>query len=168
MQKLLQQFTDFRLTQSNWTNNYDLPSREVFVFKYRRWLVDFQKSMKSLPQTEIKVYHKFIGDYYIRTAIIPKDTFLIGATHTMPMVDTVLYGDITIMIDGQHVRMKPGDRFASLAGSKKAGATHEDTAYSNIYLTKERDIKQIEADTLLTEEEEESYINTELKYLGVV
>lgn len=165
MQAQLPQFTDFPPPVLSLRNNQTLLSNQVFVFKYRRWLLNLQNKLKDEPQIKIKLYHKFFDDYYIRTAIIPEDTFLIGKTHAMSMLDTVLYGDITIMIDGQHIRMKPGDRFISQPGSKKAGYAHTKTAFTNVYQTKERDIKQIESETILTDEEEESYINTELKYL---
>jgi len=94
--------------------------------------------------TELPLEHQFANGMYIRRLFIPKGSLIVGKIHRHECVNIVEKGDISVLTETGHRRIKAGFTIVSPPGIQKVGYAHEDTVFTNIFRTDETDIIKIE------------------------
>lgn len=108
-----------------------------------------QKLVQALAKaegyfTELPLEHQFANGMYIRRLFIPKGSLIAGKIHRHECVNIVEKGDISVLTETGHQRIKAGFTIVSPPGMQKVGYAHEDTVFTNIFRTDETDISKIE------------------------
>lgn len=99
---------------------------------------------EHLAKIEIPVEHHFSKDVYAREIKIPKGSFVIGKIHKFQNLNILSKGEISILsIDGVQ-RVKAPFTVVSSPGVKRVAYAHEDTVWTTIHGTAERDVEKIE------------------------
>jgi len=115
--------------------------------------------MLDMPQIDVPVVHHFGPDVYMREAIMPEGSFIIGHEHTTEHYNIVLTGRASVLVDGVIHEMKAPCIIKSKANVRKIGYIHETMRWLTIHPTKLTDIKELE-DTLIVKSE--SFKNHEM------
>ncbi len=100
--------------------------------------------MRELPQLELITEHFFSPGIYTRILHIPKGCVLTGKIHKEPILNIMIKGEISVLLDGEVKRIKAPYICVSPAGSKKIGYAHEDTIWIGCHGTDDFDIVKIE------------------------
>ncbi len=100
--------------------------------------------LKYGEKVEIAVKNYFVPGVYIREIFMPKGTVLTGKIHKYPQFHVITNGDLSILIDGEMVRLKAPMNIMSPAGAKRLAIANEDTTWLMVHGTYETDIKTIE------------------------
>lgn len=95
-------------------------------------------------QVDIPLKHYFSKGVYAREIIIPAGALLIGKIHKHENLNIVSKGCISVIsIDGIKTIRAPAT-FVSSPGVKRVGYAHEDTVWTCIHGTDEKDLEKIE------------------------
>lgn len=113
----------------------------------REFIATVETAMHAAP-TDRKVdpplNHHFSKDVYAREMFIPAGCLVVGKIHKHENLNIMSKGDITVIsIDGVK-RIKAPATFVSSPGVKRIGFAHEDTIWTTIHGTPERDLEKIE------------------------
>lgn len=117
-----------------------------------------QDFCKKQEQIEMPVVHEFAPGVYIRTIFMPAGTFVMGKSHKTEHFNIIETGKCKLMMDGEMSIIEAPDRFVSKAGVKKILYIIEDMTWSTVHVTNETDLEKLEAEHVLTEEEEKGMI----------
>lgn len=122
--------------------NPTAPADEV-----RQKITEIGLAMLALDdgQMEPPVEHEFMDGVYIRRMFIPKGTLLVGKIHRQECLNVVEQGDIAILTETGAKRVKAGFTLVSPAGIQKVGYANEDTVFTNVFRTDEKDVSKLEA-----------------------
>ena len=112
----------------------------------RNWITRLKDALLALPtgKIEMPVEHIFARGMYVRKLFIPKGTLLVGKIHKQECVNIVSKGDISVLTESGSMRIQAGFHIVSPAGIQKVGFAHEDTIFTNVFLTDETDEAKIE------------------------
>lgn len=103
--------------------------------------------------------HYFIDGVYARELFIPKGTVIISKLHKLDRICIISKGDVTFTTEAGTQRVKGPYTAVFPSGSHLALYTHEDTLWTAIFRTDEKDINVIEdVITVANHEEYEEYI----------
>jgi hypothetical protein len=118
----------------------------------RQSIVKLEKAMAELSEAQIKIAttHRWINGIYAREVFIPKGTLLVGRIHKHPCISIMNKGEKTTITEDGAIRVKAPFATISKAGVKRVGIAHEDTIWTTIHATNERDLKKLE-DELFTD-----------------
>ena len=95
-------------------------------------------------QTPCSIIHRFGPGIYIREAIYPPNTLIVGMEHTSEHYNILLKGSIRVINgEGQAAQLNAPFMFVAPPGSK-VGYTLTEVVWQNIYATEERDIEKLE------------------------
>ncbi len=113
----------------------------------RQKITDLGLAMLALDdgKTEPPVEHEFMDGIYIRRMFIPKGTLLVGKIHRLECLNVVERGDIAILTETGAKRVKAGFTLVSPAGIQKVGYANEDTVFTNVFRTDEKDVSKLES-----------------------
>jgi hypothetical protein len=103
-------------------------------------LDELEQDMIELEQESVEIIHRFAPGIYIREALFKAGTIVIGHKHTVPHLNVMLTGRVTLASGGQ---LTAPVTFVGGLG-RKCGVFHEDTVWQNIYATDEQDIGTLE------------------------
>lgn len=120
----------------------------------RARVVEIEKIMLDLPQLDLKVVHHFSNGVYARELHIPKGTTLTGAIHKFENLNIMSMGDMTIVTEEGPVRVQAPFTVVSPPGTKRIAYAHEDTIWTTIFGTDEKDPEKI-VDTFTTTSDQE-------------
>lgn len=127
-----------------------------------------EEVIKAETQLELKTEHFFSPGIYTRILHIPKGCLLTGKIHKEPILNIMIKGDISVLIDGVVKRIIAPFVIVSPAGSKKIGYAHEDTIWMGCHGTDEIDVHKIEERFIAQDEKEWLEYVGEAKMLGTV
>lgn len=113
-----------------------------------------EEMMKAETLLELKTEHFFSPGIYTRILHIPKGCLLTGKIHKEPILNIMIKGDISVLIDGEVKRIVAPFIIVSPAGSKKIGYAHEDTIWMGCHGTDEMDVHKIEERFIAQDEKE--------------
>lgn len=115
-------------------------------FLIREKIERFEKAITALSNLhlQLKTTHRFSKGLYAREIFIPKGTVLIGKIHRHSDITICNSGHITILTENGAKRIKPPFTSISAVGIKRVGFAHEDTVWTNIHATNERDLDRLE------------------------
>ena len=102
-----------------------------------------EREIARLPQVDIPPQHDVSGGIYARTGFIPAGTTFTGAIHTKDHIN-VIFGDVSVLGDGETIRLTGYHVITTKAGSKRVAHTHADTYWTTLIATELQDISEIE------------------------
>jgi hypothetical protein len=95
-------------------------------------------------QIDVPIKHHFSKDVYAREMIVPKGSLIIGKIHKYANLNILSSGEVSILsIDGV-VRVKAPFTIVASPGSKRLFFAHEDSVWTTIHGTAEKDVDKIE------------------------
>lgn len=122
------------------------PASDVAVatFPTREKIMELESAMRQYDQLEIPVTHHFSEGLYAREILIPAGTILTGKVHKTEHLNIVSKGDITVWTEDGMKRVQAPFTMVSRPGTKRVGYAHEDTVWTTIHATNERDLVALE------------------------
>ena len=107
------------------------------------------KELSTIPQVECPLKHYFAPHVYVREIFMPAGSIVIGKIHKTEHFNIIQKGKVTLVKeDGTHETMEAPLTFISKAGVQKALYIHEDTVWSTIHITENRDLESLEAELI--------------------
>lgn len=113
--------------------------------------------LEKHEQVEIETKHYWVPGVYIREIFMPKGTILTGKIHKYPQFHVITKGDLSVLIDGEMVRLKAPINIMSPAGAKRLAIANEDTIWLMVHGTYETDLRIIEK--IFTCDTEKEYLD---------
>lgn len=104
--------------------------------------------MRDMPQREIETVHRFGGGIYAREITIPAGTLLTGKIHKTEHMNIVSKGRIVVWTEDGMKEVAAPFTMVSSPGSKRVGYALEDTVWTTLHATHERDLAKLEADLI--------------------
>lgn len=101
--------------------------------------------LKTLPQAECKVEHNFGDNVYIRQAFNPKDVLIVGETHKLPHICMITKGKVSVFTEDGVSTYSEGEGFVGKPGDKRIVYAWEDSIFSTMHCTSERNIETLES-----------------------
>ena len=101
--------------------------------------------LKTCPQAECPVNHVFGDGVYIRQAFNPAGVLLVGHRHKFPHVCLITKGKLTVFTEAGYKTLKKGEGFMGMPGDQRIVYAWEDSVFSTIHMTDERDIETLES-----------------------
>lgn len=111
-------------------------------------ILHLEEEMRKLPPLEIPPVHYFAEGLYAREITIPKGTVLTGKIHKTEHLNIVSKGEISVVTEDGNRRISAPCTFVAKPGTKRVGYAHEDTVWTTIHATKERDIEKLELELI--------------------
>lgn len=109
-----------------------------------------ENELKKLEQIEIQTTHHFAKGIYAREIKIPAGTVLTGKIHKTEHLNIVSQGKIAVWTeDGMKVIEAPFT-MVSRPGTKRVGYALEDTVWTTIHGTEEKDLERLETELIET------------------
>ena len=118
-----------------------------------------ERELLQLHQIDIPPQHDVSGGIYARTGFIPAGTTFTGAIHTKDHIN-VIFGDVSVLGDGETIRLTGYNVITTKAGSKRVAHTHADTYWTTVLHTDCTELEAIEADAV------EDPQNLQTRHLG--
>ena len=104
------------------------------------------RELSTVPQAECPLKHYFAPGVYIREIFMPAGAIIIGKIHKTEHFNIIQQGRVSIIHDDySHEELKAPHTFVSRPGVQKVLYIHEDTVWSTVHLTEERDLEKLEA-----------------------
>ena len=121
---------------------------------------------KTMP-IEVPIKHYFSKDVYAREMSVPKGAIIIGKIHKYQNMNFLLKGEVSIIsIDGL-MRVKAPFSFVASPGAKRVFYAHEDSVWTVVHGTDEKDVDKIEEKFIAkTYDEVPQIAEKEIKCLG--
>lgn len=123
-----------------------------------------EKSMLGMEQLEIPVKHYFSQGVYAREMTIPKGAVVVGKLHKYEQLNILSAGEVLVV--GEHGAQQVKAPFAMVAppGSKRAFYALEDSVWTVIHGTEEKDVEKIEMHFIAANElEYQEFLKLEAK-----
>ena len=110
----------------------------------REKVIAIEKLMKEKPQVEIPTKHYFSKGVYAREIFIPKGTILTGHIHKYENLNIISKGKIEVLVDDHLEIIEAPFTIVSPPGTKRIARALEDTVWTTIHGTEERNLDLIE------------------------
>lgn len=115
-------------------------------FSWREKIAHLVQEFGTLPQVECPLQHYFAPGVYIREIFMPAGSIVIGKIHKTEHFNIIQRGAVSLIgEDGSRQVLRGPHTFVSKAGVQKVLYIHEDTVWSTVHLTDERDLDKLEA-----------------------
>jgi hypothetical protein len=138
---------------------------EVTAPAWREKVSVLIKGMAEMPQAKCPLKHYFAPGVYIREIFMPKDSAIIGKIHKTEHFNIIQQGCVTLIgADGDRTMLRAPYTFVSKPGVQKVLYIHEDTIWSTVHLTEERDLEKLEA-ALIEPDDYPAFDRTEEKQM---
>lgn len=123
----------------------DLDFTALTKEQLQQFIFDIEEKLKTCDnQIDVPVNHYFSKDVYAREMNVPKGVFLTGKIHKFENLNILTKGEVSVLsIDGC-MRVKAPYTFVASAGAKRLFYMHEDTQWTTIHGTSEKDPEKIE------------------------
>lgn len=96
-------------------------------------------------QVECPLKHHFAPGVYLREIFMPAGAIVIGKIHKTEHFNIIQKGRVSLIGEGETKILEGPCTFISKAGVQKVLYIHEDTVWSTIHITDERDLDRLEA-----------------------
>lgn len=98
------------------------------------------------PQVECPLKHYFAPGVYLREIFMPAGSIVIGKIHKTEHFNIIQKGKVSLFGDGKPREVLEGPvTFISSPGIQKVLYIHEDTVWSTVHITSERNLEKLEA-----------------------
>jgi hypothetical protein len=120
----------------------------------RAAVMRLEAEMLKTPQIELEVVHYFSKGVYARELHIPKGITLTGKIHKYENLNILSKGELSVLVDGEIVRISAPFTVVSPPGTKRVAYAHEDCIWTTIHGTEKRDVDMIEVEFIAQSEAE--------------
>lgn len=120
----------------------------------RAAVIDFETWALKQPQVECPVRHYFSQGVYAREITIPKGTILTGKIHKYQQLNIMSKGELSVLTENGVIRVKAPFTIISPPGTKRIAYAHEETVWTTVHGTEERDLERIEMHFIAQSEDE--------------
>ncbi len=107
--------------------------------------------MRDMPQADIDTSHTFGPGFYARTIVVPEGCTLVGKVHATEHIFMLTKGEMTLVTEDGKQRVAAPFQCVSRPGLKRAGYAHTECVCTNVHITEQTDLLQLEADLILPE-----------------
>ena len=114
----------------------------------REQIVKLETAMRECEAVEIATVHHFANGIYAREITIPAGTLLTGKVHKTEHLNIVSKGVITVWTEQGMKTVSAPFTMVSQPGTKRVGYAHEETVWTTIHATTERDLEKLEAELI--------------------
>jgi len=97
------------------------------------------------PQTECPLKHYFAPGVYIREITMPAGAIIIGKIHKTEHFNIIQQGKVSLIHEDKTELLEGPMTFVSKGGIQKVLYIHEETVWSTVHTTDERDLDKLEA-----------------------
>jgi hypothetical protein len=104
-----------------------------------------QTQMLSMPQLEMPVEHTHGPGFYARTIHIPAGATLVGRVHTTEHIFLLSKGSLLVATEDGEQELTAPCQLVCRAGLKRAGHAMTDCVVTNVHITDETDLAELEA-----------------------
>lgn len=119
-------------------------TKEIDIPELRSQIAQLEEKLLTLLPVNIEITHHFSKDVYAREMFMPKGTLLVGKIHKFKNLNIMSQGDVAILsIDGV-MRVRAPYTFVASPGAKRVFYAHEDTVWTCIHGTEDKDLEKIE------------------------
>jgi len=87
----------------------------------------------TVDELEAKAKRYFCNGVYIKELLVPKGTLMVGKIHKTEHQCIMTCGDVSLMTQDKHVRMKGHNVFSAHKNTRRVGYFHEDTMWLNVH-----------------------------------
>lgn len=115
---------------------------------WREKLAYLVERMGSQMQVECPLKHYFAPGVYLREIFMPAGSVVIGKIHKTEHFNIIQKGRLSLIGEGESHVLEGPCTFVSKAGVQKVLYIHEDTVWSTVHLTTERDLERLESDLI--------------------
>ena len=132
----------------------------------RERILAFEKKLRSIPGSMVgdcfPLKHTFVDGAYVREITMPKGALLTSKIHKVCHPYFVLKGDVSVLTEKGVQRIKAPYSGITPAGTKRILYIHEETVWTTVHVTKEKDLEKIEEEIIannfdeLTDESDKS------------
>lgn len=112
---------------------------------FRERVGRLEHAMRQMPSVSIPPKHYFADGIYAREIFIPKGTTLTGKIHKTTHLNIISQGDISVVTEAGVRRVQAPCTIVSPPGTKRVGYAHEDTVWTTICGSDEKDVDKLEA-----------------------
>lgn len=99
-------------------------------------------------QTECPLKHYFAPGVYVREIFMPAGTIVVGKIHKTEHFNIIQKGRVRVFQEGGDFEIAGPLTFVSGAGVQKVLYIMEDTIWSTVHITQERDLVKLEAELI--------------------
>lgn len=110
----------------------------------RKKIFEFQETVASFDQVKIEPKHYFSKGVYAREVTLPKGITAVGKIHKHENLNILSKGDVSIVSAEGMRRIQAPATFVSPPGAKRVVYAHEESVWTTIHGTDERDVEKIE------------------------
>lgn len=125
-------------------------------------IVQLEHEITKYEQLDIETTHDFYNGLYVRSIFIPAGSLIVGKRHRQHTLNILMKGKMIITDGDTSFEVSAPYMVESLPMTKKAAYALEDSIWSNIHVTEETDLEELEKIFIIPEEE---YTNL-IKYNG--
>ena len=105
--------------------------------------------MSAIPQVDCPLKHYFAPGIYVREIFMPAGSVVIGKIHKTEHFNIIQKGCVTLHnADGSKEILTGPLTFVSKPGVQKVLYIHEDTIWSTVHKTENKDIESLEAELI--------------------
>lgn len=123
--------------------------------------------MSAIPQVDCPLNHHFSDHVYVREIHMPAGSIVIGKIHKTKHLNIIIKGCVTLHNeDGSKEMLRGPLTFESLPGVQKVLYIHEDTIWSTIHMTENRDMESLENEII--EADDYPRFNRTLERIGIL
>lgn len=105
---------------------------------------------------DMPLEHFFAPHIYLRQITMRAGLLVVGKMHKTRHLNIITHGDVSVMTKSGPIRMTVKDKpivFVSDPGVKKVLYTHEDTVWMTPHVTDSTDLKELEKELIVPEED---------------
>jgi hypothetical protein len=118
----------------------------------REKILLFEDKLKMIPGSMIgdcfPLKHIFVDGAYVREITMPKGALLTSKIHKVTHPYFVLKGEVSVLTEKGIQRIKAPYSGITPAGTKRILYIHEETVWTTVHVTKEKDLEKIEEEVI--------------------
>lgn len=110
----------------------------------RQKILALEAQMLQMQQVDLPLKHYFGDGIYMREMHVPAGVTLTGKIHRTDHICVLVKGKVTVSMDGVPKTYTAPCIIASKRGAKRAIYAHEESVWTNIHKTDEKNLARIE------------------------
>jgi hypothetical protein len=118
----------------------------------REKILAFEEQLKTIHGVMngdcFPLKHTFVDGAYVREITMPKGVLLTSKIHKVCHPYFILKGDVSVLTEKGIVRIKAPFSGVTPAGTKRILYVHEETIWTTVHVTKEKDLVKIEEEVI--------------------
>lgn len=110
----------------------------------REKVFKLEGAMRAMDQVEIPIKHHFSQGVYAREMTVPKGVTVVGKIHKYEQLNILSAGEVLVVTDEGVQHVKAPFTMVAPPGAKRAFYALEDSVWTVIHGTDEKDVEKIE------------------------